>query len=46
MMLVSAGGRERTADEWVALLATAGFRLESVIPAGSGRSILDAVPVG
>jgi hypothetical protein len=46
MMLVSAGGRERTADEWIAVLAAAGFRLESVVPAGPGRSILNAVPTG
>jgi hypothetical protein len=46
MMLVSAGGRERTADEWIATLGAAGFRLESVVPAGPGRSILDAVPIG
>lgn len=46
MMLVSAGGRERAADEWIALLAAAGFRLESVVPAGPGRSILDAIPMG
>ena len=45
-MLVSAGGRERTADEWIAILGAAGFRLESVVPAGPGRSILDAVPAG
>jgi hypothetical protein len=42
MMLVSAGGRERTADEWSSLLAESGFRLEDVIPAGPGRSVLDA----
>lgn len=46
MMLVSAGGRERTADEWTDLLAAAGFRLERIVPAGPGRSILEAVPVG
>jgi SAM-dependent methyltransferase len=46
MMLVSAGGRERTAGEWSALLDTAGFRLDAVVPAGPGRSVLDAVRDG
>jgi hypothetical protein len=45
-MLVSAGGRERTAGEWSSLLDTAGFRLEDVVPAGPGRSVLDAVRDG
>lgn len=44
MMLVSAGGRERTEVEWRSLLDTAGFRVDAVVPAGPGRSVLDAVP--
>jgi len=46
MMLVSAGGRERTEAEWRALLADAGFRVERIVPAGPGRSVVEAVPVG
>jgi len=46
MMLVSAGGRERTTGEWIAVLGAAGFRLESVVQAGPGRAILEAVPTG
>jgi O-methyltransferase domain/Dimerisation domain len=42
MMLVSAGGRERTAGEWSAMLDAAGFRLDTVVPAGPGRSVLTA----
>jgi O-methyltransferase/methyltransferase family protein len=38
LMLVLLGGRERTEDEWRALLAGAGFRLERVEP------VLEAVP--
>jgi O-methyltransferase domain/Dimerisation domain len=44
MMLVSAGGRERTALEWSSMLDAAEFRLDAVVPAGPGRSILDAAP--
>jgi hypothetical protein len=43
MMLVSAGGRERTAEEWDALFEAGGFRLEAVTQAGPGRSVLEAV---
>jgi hypothetical protein len=44
MMLVSAGGRERTAQEWKALLAEGGFRLERATPATSNSQVLEAVP--
>jgi hypothetical protein len=43
MMLVSAGGRERTTAEWHAVLAEAGFRIEDILPAGPGRSVIAAV---
>ena len=43
MMLVSAGGRERNAAEWQSMLRTTGFRLEGILPAGPGRSIINAV---
>jgi hypothetical protein len=43
-MLVSARGRERTAVEWISMLDAAGFRLNAVVQADPGRSVLDAVP--
>jgi len=43
MMLVSAGGRERTTAEWRAVLAEAGFRIEDILTAGPGRSVIAAV---
>ncbi len=45
MMLVSAGGRERTEQEWIALLTEGGFRLERAIPASANSHVLEAVPV-
>jgi hypothetical protein len=32
MMLVAAGGRERTADEWETVLRASGFELRSIVP--------------
>jgi hypothetical protein len=43
-MLVGPGGRERTREEFEALCATAGFRLEDETPAASGFSVLTATP--
>ena len=43
-MLVSPGGRERTRDEYAALLAGAGFRLEAVHPTAAGVEVVEAVP--
>jgi hypothetical protein len=40
MMLVSAGGRERMAVEWRSILDAAGFRLNALVQAGPGRSVL------
>jgi hypothetical protein len=42
-MLTSPGGRERTASEYEALLAAAGFRLTRIIPTKSPFSIVEAV---
>lgn len=42
-MLVGNGGRERTVDEYAGLLSSASLRLERVINASSGLSILEAV---
>lgn len=44
MMLVSAGGRERTEDEWRQVLAAGGFRLEQAIPATATTHILVCAP--
>lgn len=43
MMLVGPGGQERTAEEYAALLARAGFRMERVIPTASAVSIVESV---
>jgi hypothetical protein len=47
-MLTLLGGQERTAEEFAALLATSGFRLDKVLPTGpkSGVQVLVARPVG
>ncbi|ADO73472.1 O-methyltransferase family protein [Stigmatella aurantiaca DW4/3-1] len=41
-MLVLVGGRERTASEFKALLASAGWALERITPAGSLVSVIEA----
>jgi hypothetical protein len=43
-MMVSQGGRERTAEEYAALLAEAGFRMTRVLPTEWRSSIVEAVP--
>ena len=43
-MLVHAGGRERTADEYTKLLSQAGFRKTRVIPTAGPMSVVEAVP--
>jgi O-methyltransferase domain len=43
-MLVSLGGRERTLDEYGALLGRAGFAITRVIPTPGPSSIIEAVP--
>ncbi len=44
-MLVIPGGRERTAEEYGALLDAAGFRLTAVIPTRSPVAIFEATPL-
>ena len=44
-MLVNAGGRERTQDEWRRLLERAGFAMVGVSPTIPPLSIVEAVPV-
>jgi hypothetical protein len=41
-MLVMAGGRERTADEFAALFTRAGLRLARIIPTASPLSVIEA----
>lgn len=41
-MMVHGGGRERTRNEYAALLAAAGFRLSRVIPTAGPSSIVEA----
>jgi hypothetical protein len=43
-MMALTGGRERTHEEFAALLAGAGFRLLSVTPTATGLSVIEAVP--
>ena len=44
-MLTLLGGHERTAAEFTALLAEAGFRLDRVIGTAAGVHVLEARPV-
>ena len=44
LMLVSAGGRERTEAEWRALLLDGGFHLSAVHPAGPRSAVIEASP--
>jgi len=43
LMLVYAGGRERTADEFRDLLATAGFEMKQVVHTAANVSVIEAV---
>jgi hypothetical protein len=43
-MLVLTGGRERTVDEYRALLAASGFRLQRAVPTRQNHLILEAFP--
>lgn len=44
MMLVSAGGRERTEEEWRALLAGADLDLTAATRATAGKHVIEAAP--
>lgn len=44
-MLVAPGGRERTRDQYAALLADAGFRLRATVPTGTDVFVLEATPL-
>jgi hypothetical protein len=41
-MLLTAGGRERTADEFAALFANVGFEMTRVVPTRSPVSVIEA----
>ena len=43
-MLAVPGGRERTADEYRALLSTAGLQLSRIVPTEAPSSIIEAIP--
>lgn len=43
-MLVVTTGKERTLEEWTALLERAGFRLDRVVPSISMASVIEASP--
>jgi hypothetical protein len=45
LMLVYAGGRERTAEEFHDLLATSGFEMKQVVPTAANVSVIEAVAV-
>ena len=45
LMLVFIGGKERTRTEFAALLESAGFALNRVVPTETGHSILEAVAI-
>jgi hypothetical protein len=45
IMLAVTGGRERTSSEYSALLATAGFHLERIVPTRSSYAVVEAVVV-
>jgi hypothetical protein len=42
MIVMASGGRERTQDEFRALFASAGLKLERIVPTAGPFSILEA----
>jgi hypothetical protein len=44
LMLSISGGRERTEEEWRALLAEGGFEVREIQPLPTGSSLIEAVP--
>ena len=45
MLVLTPGGRERTAAEYETLFKTAEFALAQIVPTPVGQSIMEAVPV-
>lgn len=44
-MLVGPGGKERTEEEFEALLNASGFRLGRILPTGPNSSVIEGVPI-
>ena len=44
-MMAVTGGRERTREEFAALLAEAGFRLDAVARTGTPICVIEGVPI-
>jgi hypothetical protein len=44
-MMVMAGGRERTADEFAALYRASSFELQRIVPASPTMSVIEGRPV-
>jgi hypothetical protein len=44
-MMILTGGRERTIEQYRALLEGAGFRLNEVIPTAAELNVIEATPV-
>jgi hypothetical protein len=42
MLVMTEGGRERTAQEYADLLQRAGFRLERIVPTAAAISVVEA----
>jgi hypothetical protein len=45
MLVMTVGGKERTAQEFEALFASSGFRLGRIVPTSRPISIIEALPV-
>jgi hypothetical protein len=44
LTMMAIGGKERTAEEYRALLAECGWRLQAITPAGAQFSVIEAEP--
>jgi hypothetical protein len=45
MLVMTVGGKERTAEEFADLLAACGFKLKRIVPTARPVSVIEAVPV-
>ena len=45
MLVMTQGGRERTAPEWTGLLAEGGFRLDRIVPTRSPACVIESTRV-
>ena len=46
MLVMTEGGRERTAEEYAQLLAAGGFQLERIVPTAAAISVVEARAAG